>query len=66
MREAGIYSVFWRIILLGDPVSSSINHLNMPVHMPVPGAFILPLAPSSVALYGMMGEMKCSNLLEIE
>ena len=53
---------FWRTILLGTPKSSSISQLT--VHVPV--TLLLSLIPSSVALQGVMGDVKFSSLLDME
>ena len=62
MGEVGMYSVFWRMISDGAPKSSSISQRTVPV----PGTLLLPLIPMSIALHGVMGDIKWSRLLDME
>ena len=54
--------MLWRIILQGTPKSSSISQRTVYV----PGTLLRLLTPNSVALKGVMGDVKCSSLLDME
>ena len=47
---------------MGTPKSLSISQRTVPV----PGILLHPLTPNSVALQGVMGDVKCSRLLDME